>query len=110
MNSTLISNYLTTAYRHFTKDKVFAFVNILGLALGMSAALLIYEYTLYERSFDTFHDGSENIYRVTTVWNKHLTPEDKRATTMPWSGPNVKEAFSEVLDYARIAALEPMTG
>ncbi|MEP6736838.1 MAG: ABC transporter permease [Chryseolinea sp.] len=110
MNSTLISNYFTTAYRHLTKAKVFAFVNILGLALGMSAALLIYEYTLYERSFDTFHDGSENIYRVTTVWNKHLTPEDKRATTMPWSGPNVKEAFSEVLDYARIAALEPMTG
>jgi putative ABC transport system permease protein len=110
MKSNLLSNYFVTSYRRLLKDKVFAVVNILGMALGMCAAILAAEYTSYERSFDDFHLESESIYRVTTEWNPHLTNDDKRATTMPWSGPNVKEAFSEVVDYARVTPLSTLSG
>ena len=104
------SSYFTIAFRHIQKNKVFALVNVAGLSMGMAAALLIYEYTNYERSFDRFHPGYENVYRVTTSWNKQVTPDDNRATTVPWSGPNVKAAFSEVEAYTRVAPLSPLSG
>jgi putative ABC transport system permease protein len=106
----LLRNYFTVSYRYLTRNKTFAIVNILGLALGMAAALLTYQYVNYEKSYDAFHLNADNLYRVSTEWNKTLTPNDKRATTMPWSGPGVKEAFPEVQEFTRFASLAPMTG
>jgi putative ABC transport system permease protein len=110
MNTTLLRNYFKVSYRHLAKNKTFAIVNILGLALGMAAALLIYDYSNFEKSFDTFHANATNIYRVTTAWNPRATPDDVRATTVPWSGPGVKEAFPEVVEYTRFAPLHAMSG
>jgi putative ABC transport system permease protein len=110
MNMILISNYFKVSYRYLAKNKTFAAVNIIGLAMGMAAALLIYEYVNYEKSYDGFHAEAPNIYRVTTEWNATITPEDKRATTVPWSGPGAKESFPEVLEFTRFAPLHQMTG
>ena len=110
MNLILIVNYFKISWRYLSKNKTFAAINILGLATGMAVALLLYEYTTFEQSFDSFHTHADQIYRVTTHWNKDVTPNDKRATTMPWSGPGVKEAFPEVLDYATFADVEHFTG
>ncbi len=110
MSVTLLLNYFKISYRYLAKHKTFAVVNILGLSLGMAASFLIYEYVRFEKSFDAFHENAPNIYRITTEWNSKLTPDDKRATTVPWSGPNVKEAFPEVVAYSRFASLSPMTG
>ena len=110
MNLVMLRSYFKISYRHLAKNKTFAAINILGLAVGMAAALLIYEYVSFEKSFDTFHTQADQIYRVTTEWNKSITPEDKRATTVAWSGPGVKEEFPEVLEYARFAPMESFTG
>jgi putative ABC transport system permease protein len=110
MNTTLLRNYFKVSYRHLAKNKTFAIVNIVGLALGMAAALLIYDYTRFEKSFDTFHANANNLYRVTTAWNPRSTPDDVRATSVPWSGPGVKEAFPEVMEYTRFAPLHAMSG
>lgn len=106
----MLRSYFTISFRYLLKNRTFSAINITGLALGMAAALLIYEYTSFEKSYDRFHNSAENIYRVTTVWNKNLTPNDVRATTMPWAGPSVKEAFSEVTDFARLTKLDVFTG
>jgi len=106
----MLKNYITISYRQLIKNKTFTTVNILGLSLGMAAALLIYEYAGYEKSFDRFHGNLNNIYRVTTLWNKEVTPEDKRATTVPWSGPGAKEEFPEIRDYTRFAPFSAFTG
>ncbi len=106
----MFKNYFLISYRQLTRRKTFTIINILGLSIGMAAALLIYEYTSYEKSFDSFHANLRNIYRVTTVWNKDVTPGDTRATTVPWSGPGPKEAFSEVEDYTRFAHFSTFTG
>jgi putative ABC transport system permease protein len=115
MNMHLISlsmlrSYFVLSWRHILKNKIFATINIAGLAAGMAAALLIYDYVSFERSFESFHKNADNIYRVSTIWNKDLTPEDKRATTMPWSGPNVKNEFPEVADYAFFTPIANFTG
>lgn len=110
MNGAMLRSYFRISFRHLAKSRMFAAINVFGLALGMAAALLIYEYVRFEKSFDTFHKNADYIYRVTTVWNKDATPEDRRATTMPWSGPGVKEEFPEVLEYARFAPLHRFSG
>lgn len=110
MSVTLLLNYFKISYRYLAKHKTFAAVNILGLSMGIAASFLIYEYVRFEKSFDSFHENALQIYRITTEWNSEQTPDDKRATTVPWSGPNVKEAFPEVLEYSRFASLSPMTG
>lgn len=106
----MIRNALIMTFRYFRKHKSFATVNVLGLAVGLAACLLVYQYVSFEKSFDAFHPHAENIYRVTTSWNESVTPMDQRATTVAWSGPGIKDAFPEVLEYARFASLDVFTG
>ncbi len=63
----MIKNYLTTALRHLLKNKGTAFINITGLALGVTCLLTILAVVRYELSFDRFHSDAERIYRVVRV-------------------------------------------
>ncbi|NQZ76178.1 MAG: ABC transporter permease, partial [Ekhidna sp.] len=62
----MIKNYLKIILRNLFKHQLFTFVNILGLALGLSAFLLINAFIRFERSYDRFHDDYEQILRVTS--------------------------------------------
>ena len=61
----MIKNYLKIAWRNITKHKVYTIINVLGLALGICACIVIYIITSYEFSFDRFHPDKERIYRIT---------------------------------------------
>ncbi len=58
----MFQNYLKVALRNIRKQKFYAALNILGLALGLTASLLIGLYINDELSFDKFHEDYENIY------------------------------------------------
>jgi putative ABC transport system permease protein len=60
----MIRNYFVTTIRSFKRNISYMTLNILGLALGIGCALVIYRVITYERSFDTHHNNFENIYRV----------------------------------------------
>ena len=60
----MIKNYIKIAWRIMTRHKVYAIINVLGLALGLCACIAIYVIAHYELSFDTFHPGKERIYRI----------------------------------------------
>jgi|SRR5882724_7396628 len=60
----MLSNYLKIAWRNIIKHKLFSAINVLGLALGICASIVIYLIVSYELSFDTFHPDKERIYRV----------------------------------------------
>ncbi|MEI9908192.1 MAG: FtsX-like permease family protein [Bacteroidota bacterium] len=60
----MIKNYFLIAIRNFWKHRIFSIINIAGLAIGISAALVIYLLVSYEFSFDKFHKDRERIYRV----------------------------------------------
>jgi len=60
----MIRNYLTIAFRGFWKHKLFTLINVIGLSIGISAALVIYLIVHYEFTFDKFHKDSDRIYRV----------------------------------------------
>src|SRR4249919_3566135 len=60
----MIKNYLTVAFRNLWKNKVFSLINILGLAIGICASLIIFLIVQHDFTFDKFHKDSESIYRV----------------------------------------------
>jgi len=62
----MIKNYLTIALRTLWKNKVFSVINILGLAIGISASLVIFLLVDYHFSFDKFEKDRDRIYRVTS--------------------------------------------
>jgi len=60
----MIKNYLKIAFRGFWKHKLFTFINIIGLSIGISAALVIYLIVNFDFTFDKFHPNGDRIYRV----------------------------------------------
>jgi putative ABC transport system permease protein len=63
----MIRNYFILAFRNFRKHKVFSLINILGLAVGISASLVIFLIVQYEYSFDRHHKDGDHIYRVVST-------------------------------------------
>ena len=62
----MLKNYFKIAFRNIEKNRVFAFINVLGLAIGISACLIIFTVIRFELSFDQFHTDKNRIYRVVT--------------------------------------------
>lgn len=62
----MIQNYILTAWRNFRKNKITTLINVVGLSIGISAALIIYLFIQYNFSFDTYEQDKERIYRVVT--------------------------------------------
>jgi putative ABC transport system permease protein len=60
----MFRNYFTTAVRNFWRSKTFSIINVLGLSIGISAALVIFLIVYYEFSFDRFEKDQDRIYRV----------------------------------------------
>ncbi|WP_341835955.1 ABC transporter permease [Chitinophaga pollutisoli] len=57
-------NYIKIAWRNLTRNKMFSVINILGLAAGIAASLLILQYVSNELSYDRFHGKADRIYRL----------------------------------------------
>ena len=63
----MIGNYIKTSVRNLMRNKLFSFINIVGLAISMSVGLLLIAFLLDLRSYDKFHKNGERIYRITNV-------------------------------------------
>ncbi|MEQ9090796.1 MAG: ABC transporter permease [Balneola sp.] len=63
----MLKNYIKIALRSLFKQKMYSFINISGLALGVACCALILLYTTNEWSFDKFHSKSDRIYRAWTL-------------------------------------------
>ena len=62
----MLANNLKIAWRHLVKDRFISTINLLGLVVGMTAFLFIWQYVAFERSYDDFHEKKERIFRVRT--------------------------------------------
>lgn len=98
----MFQNYLTSLWRHVSKNKVFTFINIAGLAIGMLACILITQFVLHELSYDNFLDKKDRIFRI------QQDRYDKGELSTQWAagaagiGPDLKANFSEVKAYTRL--------
>ena len=101
-NLTMLKNYLHIASRILWKHRGFTFINVMGLAIGLSASLLILQYVSQELSYDTFHEDGDQIYRVRYDRYNEGSLVFKSATTFPDVGPGMVEVFPEVEAAARL--------
>ncbi len=62
----MLRAYVILAGRNMTRNKVFSLINVLGLSASITVSILILLYVRFELSYDDFHPGAENIYRVST--------------------------------------------
>ena len=60
----MIRNYFKSAFRNLARNKVYSFINMAGLSLGLACAILIMLYVKDEVSFDRFHKNVNSIYRI----------------------------------------------
>ena len=60
----MFKNYLKVAFRSLNKNRVYALINILGLALGLTVTILIFMFVKDEISYDEHWDGNDRIYRI----------------------------------------------
>jgi putative ABC transport system permease protein len=98
----MFKNYLTSVWRYVSRNKAFTIINVLGLAIGMAACMLIAQFVLHELSYDKFWKNSDQIFRV------QLDRYNKGERTTRWAsgclgiGPDLKANFPEVKAYVRM--------
>ena len=63
----MFKNYLKIALRNIRRHKGYSFINIAGLALGMSCSLLVLLFVFHEMSYDRFHKKADRIFRIIDV-------------------------------------------
>lgn len=98
----MIRNLFLTAFRSLKKNKFFSFLNITGLAIGMTVFLLIAQYVRFEQSYEDFIPDLENLYRVslTSYVNNELVMAS--AENYPGAGPALSHELPEVVGNARL--------
>ena len=89
----MFKNYLMTALRNINRQKMYSALNIIGLAVGLAAFVLIALYVQNELSFDKYHENSDRIYRLV---------REGRTLTPPPLGQALADNFAEVEAVARI--------
>ncbi|MBD3415250.1 MAG: FtsX-like permease family protein [Candidatus Aminicenantes bacterium] len=95
---TMFRNYMKVAFRYIKRKKVYSFINILGLTIGMACFLLIGLWVKDELSFDRFHQKKDRIYRVL---NK--MPDDSTDFNITYAiGPALKAEYPEVEEACRV--------
>jgi putative ABC transport system permease protein len=81
----MIKNYFKIAFRGFWKHKLFTLINIVGLSIGISAAVVIYLIVHFDFTFDKFHKHSDRIYRVVTNYTFQGEPSYNSGVCGPLS-------------------------
>jgi ABC-type antimicrobial peptide transport system permease subunit len=101
-NTYMLRNYTKVAFRSLTKNKLFTFINITGLAIGMSVALLIVNLIFDALKFDQFHSKKDRIYRVLSAPRQVGFPWDETATAPSLLGLKMKDELPGVEEVVRI--------
>ena len=92
---TMLRNYLTIAFRSILRNKSYAFINIAGLALGITTCLIIFLIIKRETSFDTAFSNADAIYRVVRHSTDASGVEKSSVTPYPL-GAAMKDDFPEI--------------
>jgi hypothetical protein len=98
----MFRNYLIIAWRSAVRDRLHTLINILGLSIGLAAALLIALYLRHEYTYDRFLVGRDAVYRVST----QVTPSGRKkiwnSTVPEHTAPALALEFPEFAGVARL--------
>ena len=98
----MIRNYLKIAFRNLTKNKVYAFINIIGLSVAFGAAMLLFLTAHFELSFDDFQFNKDRIFKTYSKVNYPNKIEYGNAMSAPFLPALLAEYKSEIKHATRI--------
>ncbi len=97
----MFKNYFITAWRNIRKNKLFSFINFIGLSLGIATCFIILLYVQNELSYDKFNKNADNIARI--VFRANISGGSiNEASVMPPVAQTMKNDFPEVKDATRV--------
>ncbi|MFO7733801.1 MAG: ABC transporter permease, partial [Candidatus Aminicenantes bacterium] len=100
----MLKNYLKIALRNLARHKGYAFINIMGLAVGIAASVLVALYVVDELGYDRFHENADRIHRITADWSNKGDSKIHQLGT-PWIlAKTIRE------NYPQVEALTQLTG
>jgi putative ABC transport system permease protein len=99
-NGKIMKN-ICLAFRNILKNKGVSTINILGLALGMMAVLLIFQYTGFEKSYDSFLEDHDQLYRL-VFYRYYQTGLDKSVGNNYFVGQIAAEKIPEIENFCRL--------
>lgn len=98
----MLRNYIKIALRNLWRHKGFSFINIIGLAVGMTACFLIFIFVTFELSYDKFNQNFDQVYRLVTDIK---SPQEVLhwSSASPPMGPALQRDYpDDVKEYARV--------
>lgn len=98
---TMLKSYITIALRYLKRHKIYSFINISGLALGMACCVLLLLWINDEVRYDRFHEKTNHLYRVVNDLNFGPISQISDGTAYPL-GPAMKEEIPEVDEFVRL--------
>jgi len=98
----MIRNYIKVALRHLLRDRFIASINVIGLAIGMSIAVIILIFIELELSYDKFHNNPEQVFRIV----QHAETGNGQNLTIPstlgWVSPELNSIFFPDVAFCRL--------
>lgn len=99
----MLLNYFKIALRNLIGKKFYSGINIIGLAIGLTCCMLIFQYVAFEKSFDKFHENNSQIYRLLPGFGSGEAPvEFGGAFTPQGMAPLFKERVPEIQHITRV--------
>ena len=89
----MLQNYFKITFRNLSKRRVYAFINVFGLAVGVATCLVIGKYVEFETSYDAFHPNANNIYRVVSSFYTDGAKESYSGYDL---GPSLQQELPEI--------------
>ncbi|MCO5934871.1 ABC transporter permease [Mucilaginibacter sp. RB4R14] len=103
----MIKNYIIIAWRSLTKNKVFSFINMFGLAIGLACCMLITGYLHQELTYDTYSSNAKQLYRV-NLGTVGAVGTDTYPIVDVAVGEGMKNAYPEILASTRLTSNPPL--
>src|ERR671912_148085 len=100
----MLKNYIKIAWRNIRNNKLFSFLNIFGLSIGLTCCLLIALYIVYETSYDHHHKSADRLYEIATTFVKDGKEDPTPNTPAPMAAA-MKQEFPEVEETTRLLQL-----
>lgn len=97
----MIRNYFVIALRNLLRNKTFSFINIMGMAIGLSCCFVIALFIQNELEYDRFHSKHQRIFRVASDLKSNNSINTIAATPAPW-GPLLQNEFPQIESSVRL--------
>jgi putative ABC transport system permease protein len=97
----MFRNFIKVALRSIYRQRAYALINVMGLAIGIACSILITLFVLHESSFDRFHEKADRIVRV-VIKGKMAESEISSSYTAAPTGATFLEEIPEVVNYSRV--------